>query len=171
MTSGDSAADRDHVSTRAMSEADWDDVRRIYGDGLATGIATFETEVASREDLDHKWHPDQRWVAVVEDRLAGWTAAMPVSTRRCYAGVAETSVYVDTGFRGRGVGRALLRRQTAEADAAGIWTLQTAIFAVNEPSIALHTSSDYRVVGTRERIAQRDGVWHDTVLLERRRRD
>lgn len=170
MTSGD-GADRAEVSTRAMTDSDWDDVRRIYADGLATGIATFEAEVASREELHIAWHPGQRWVAVVEGRVAGWTAAMPVSTRRCYAGVAETSVYVDTGFRGRGVGRALLRRQTAEADAAGIWTLQTAIFAVNEPSIALHTSSGYRVVGTRERIAQRDGVWHDTVLLERRRRD
>jgi len=60
------------------------------------------------------------------------------------------------------------RREVTEADAGGIWTPQTAIFFVNEPSIALHTSCGYRVVGTRERIAQRDGVWQDTVLLERR---
>lgn len=165
----DGDAGRVEVPTRAMVDADWDDVRRIYAQGMATGVATFETEVASPEKLDRTWHRDQRWVALVDGRVAGWTAAMPVSVRRCYSGVAETSLYVATALRGRGVGRSLIRRQTTEADAGGLWTLQTSIFVVNEASIALHTSSGYRVVGTRERIAQRDGVWHDTVMLERRR--
>jgi len=170
MTTGDGAG-RAEVSTRAMGDGDWDDVRRIYADGAATGVATFETEVASQEELDRRWHRDQRWVAVVGGKVAAWTAAMPISGRACYSGVAETSIYVDAAFRGRGIGRALIARQNDEADARGLWTLQTSIFVVNVVSIALHTSSGYRVVGTRERIAQRDGVWHDTVMLERRRAD
>ncbi len=155
--------------TRALQADDWDDVLRIYAEGLATGTATFETEVPPREVLDAKWHQGQRWVATVAGRLAGWTAAMPTSMRACYAGVAETSIYVGVGARGQGVGRTLITRQNAEADACGLWTLQTSIFVVNAASIALHVSCGYRVIGTRERIAQRDGVWHDTVLLERRR--
>jgi len=155
--------------SRALQAGDWDDVLRIYAEGLATGTATFETEVPPREVLDARWHPDQRWVALVDGGVAGWTAAMPVSTRPCYTGVAETSVYVGVGARGQGVGRELITRQNAQADAGGLWTLQTSIFVVNAPSIALHVSCGYRVIGTRRRIAQRDGVWHDTVLLERRR--
>ena len=155
--------------TRALQPGDWDDVLRIYAEGLATGTATFETEVPPREVLDALWHQGQRWVAIVDGRLVGWTAAMPTSARACYAGVAETSIYVGVGVRGRGVGRELITRQNAEADACGLWTLQTSIFVVNAPSIALHVSCGYRVIGTRERIAQRDGVWQDTVLLERRR--
>ena len=84
--------------------------------------------------------------------------------RRCRG----TSVYVAGGYRGRGIGKALLYKQVTAADAAGLWTLQTAIFTENRASIALHHTAGYRTVGIRERIAQVDGVWHDTVLIERR---
>lgn len=159
------------VTVRALDTGDWAAVRRIYGEGIATGIATFETTVPSRASLDAKWLPDHRWVAEIDDAVVGWTAASPVSTRDCYAGVAETSVYVGDGHRGRGVGRALLHRQVTAADAAGLWTLQTAIFTENRASLALHHSAGYRTIGIRERIAQLDGVWHDTVFIERRSAD
>ena len=55
-----------------------------------------------------------------------------------------------------------------DAPAHGIWTIQTSIIAANEPSLGLHASVGFRVVGRRERIAERDGIWHDTVLLELR---
>jgi L-amino acid N-acyltransferase YncA/DNA-binding transcriptional ArsR family regulator len=156
------------VTVRALAPKDWPAVRRIYGEGIATGIATFETTVPNRTALDAKWLPDHRWVAEIDREVVGWTAASPVSTRDCYTGVAETSVYVADGYRGRGVGKALLHKQVTAADAAGIWTLQTAIFTENRASIGLHHAAGYRTVGIRERIAQRDGVWHDTVLIERR---
>jgi L-amino acid N-acyltransferase YncA/DNA-binding transcriptional ArsR family regulator len=156
------------VTVRALQPDDWAAVRRIYSEGIATGLATFETTVPSRASLDAKWLPDHRWIAEIDGQVVGWTAASPVSTRDCYSGVAETSVYVADGYRGRGVGKALLWQQVMAADAAGLWTLQTAIFTENRPSIALHHAAGYRTVGVRERIAQRDGVWHDTVLIERR---
>ncbi|MEV6603152.1 metalloregulator ArsR/SmtB family transcription factor [Kutzneria sp. NPDC051319] len=156
------------VTVRALVAEDWSAVRRIYGEGIATRMATFETEVPSRSSLDAKWLPEHRWVAEIDGEVVGWTAASPVSTRDCYQGVAETSVYVGAAHRGRGVGKALLRKQVTAADAAGLWTLQTAIFTENRPSIALHHMAGYRTVGIRERIAQLDGVWRDTVMIERR---
>lgn len=156
------------VSVRALDADDWPAVRRIYGEGIATGIATFETTVPSKAALDARWLPEHRWVAELDGRVVGWTAAAPVSTRDCYAGVAETSIYVGEGYRGRGIGKALLRRQVTAADTAGLWTLQTSIFTENRVSIALHHQAGYRTVGFRERVAQCDGVWHDTVLIERR---
>ena len=101
----------------------------------------------------------------------GWTAVSPVSSRECYAGVGETSVYVTESARGRGVGKTLLHRQVTEADAGGLWTLQTSIFPENRASIALHHAAGYRTLAVRSRIARLDGVWRDTVLLERRRDD
>jgi L-amino acid N-acyltransferase YncA/DNA-binding transcriptional ArsR family regulator len=156
------------VKVRALLPDDWEAVRRIYAEGIATGIATFETTVPSRTSLEAKWLPDHRWVAEVDGHVAGWAAAVPVSTRECYAGVAETSVYVGDGYRGRGIGGVLVRRQVDAADQAGLWTLQTSIFFENRASLAIHHAAGFRTVGIRERIAQRGGAWHDTILVERR---
>ncbi|MET8427811.1 GNAT family N-acetyltransferase [Nocardia sp. NPDC004860] len=158
----------DDVTVRPLSDNDWDDVHHIYEDGIATRNATFETEVPTREDLAARWLPDHRWVAEIDGHVVGWAALTPVSTRDCYRGVAETSVYVADGMRGRGVGKALIRTQVIAADEAGLWTLQTSIFPENRASIALHHSAGFRTLGVRERIAQLDGVWRDTVFLERR---
>jgi L-amino acid N-acyltransferase YncA/DNA-binding transcriptional ArsR family regulator len=159
------------VTTRAMTDDDLPVVRAIYSQGIATRNATFETEVPSIAQLRHKWLPGHTWVAEVDGRVVGWTATNAVSTRPCYAGVGETSVYVAEDFRGQGVGKALMYRQVTEADAGGLWTLQTSIFPENRASIALHHSAGYRTLAVRSRIAQLDGVWRDTVLLERRKND
>jgi L-amino acid N-acyltransferase YncA/DNA-binding transcriptional ArsR family regulator len=159
------------VTVRALEAGDWTDVRRIYAEGIATRNATFETDVPDRRSLDHAWLSDHRWVAEIGGQVVGWAAARAVSTRPVYAGVAETSLYVGDGHRGRGVGKALIHRQVTAADTAGLWTLQTAIFPENRASIALHQSAGYRTLGVRERIGRHHGVWRDTVFLERRRND
>jgi L-amino acid N-acyltransferase YncA len=100
--------------------------------------------------------------------VVGWAALSPVSKRRCYLGIAENSVYVAREAQGLGIGQALLEALIAGAEEAGIWTIQTSIFPENRASLVLHQKCGFRVVGTRERIAKRDGVWRDTVFLERR---
>lgn len=159
------------VTVRALRPADWPAVRRIYGEGIATGNATFDTEVPDRRTLDHAWLPDHRWVAEIDGQPVGWAAATAASPRPVYAGVAETSVYVGDGYRGRGVGRALIHRQVTAADDAGLWTLQASIFPENRASVALHLSAGFRTLGVRERIARHHGQWRDTVFLERRHAD
>jgi L-amino acid N-acyltransferase YncA len=124
--------------------------------------------VLARASLDARWLPDHRWVAELDGEVVGWTALAPVSTRDCYSGVAESSIYVADGHRGRGIGKAIIRQQAVAADEAGLWTLQTAVFTENRAGIALHHAAGYRTVGIRERIARRGDTWHDTVLLERR---
>ena len=151
-----------------MMHDDWPAVEAIYADGITTGDATFETETPSWEAFDAGRLPDHRLVAVEDGAVVGWAALSPTSTRACYAGVVEHSVYVAGSARGKGVGRALMETLVANADAAGLWTIQTSIFPENAASLALHERVGFRVVGRRERIAQLDGVWRDTILLERR---
>ena len=156
------------ITTRPATDEDLPSVLAIYGEGLATRNATFETRLPTAEQLRERWLPGMAWVAELDEQVVGWTAITPVSARECYAGVGETSVYVAETARGRGVGKALLFAQVTEADKAGLWTLQTAIFPENRASLALHRSAGYRTLAVRTRIAQLDGVWRDTVLLERR---
>jgi L-amino acid N-acyltransferase YncA/DNA-binding transcriptional ArsR family regulator len=156
------------VHTRQVRDADMARVLAIYEQGLATRNATFETEVPTAKGMRARWLPGLAWVAELDGEVIGWTAVSPVSDRDCYSGVGETSVYVAEEARGRGVGKALLNAQVIEADAAGMWTLQTSVFPENRASLALHRSAGYRTLAVRTRIAQLDGVWRDTVLLERR---
>jgi L-amino acid N-acyltransferase YncA len=151
-----------------MTVDDWPAVARIYADGLASGVASFESEVPTWDAWNGSHRDELRLVAELDGALAGWLAVASVSGRDCYRGVVEHSVYVDSAARGRGVGRTLLERLVAEAPRHGIWTIQTSVIASNRTSLRLHEAVGFRVVGRRERIAQRDGIWHDTVLLELR---
>ena len=156
------------VHVRAMTPADWAAVARIYRQGLATGLATFETIVPSWEVWDRAHLDVPRLVAEEGERVVGWIAVTRVSRRHAYRGVVEHSVYVDEEMRGRGIGRALLDALVEVAPRHGIWTIQTSILEANAPSLALHESVGFRLVGRRERIAQLDGEWRDTLLLELR---
>jgi L-amino acid N-acyltransferase YncA len=151
---------------RNLLAEDWPAVRAIFLDGIRSGLASFETEAPSWEAWDTAH--TLRVVAESDDEVVGWAAAAPVSSRRCYRGVLETSVYVAAGARGRGVGRALMEDLIARSERDGIWTLQTSIFPENEPSLKLHRAVGFRVVGVHKRIGKRDGLWRDTVLMERR---
>lgn len=156
------------VEIRALTTEDWPAVEAIYREGIATREATFETATPTWAEFDTGRLAGHRLVAVESSRVVGWAALSPTSARPCYAGVVEHSVYVARGWRGRGVGRSLLEALLAGADAAGLWTIQTSVFPENAASVALHERVGFRVVGRRERIAKLDGVWRDTLLLERR---
>jgi phosphinothricin acetyltransferase len=156
------------VEIRPLEASDWPAVEAIYAAGIATGEATFETAPPSWVEFDTGRLPDHRLVALEDGEVVGWAALSPTSSRACYAGVVEHSVYVAEEARGRGIGRLLMDALVTGADAAGLWTIQTSIFPENAASVALHERVGFRVVGRRERIAQLDGVWRDTLLLERR---
>jgi phosphinothricin acetyltransferase len=146
----------------------WPEVKRIYADGIATGNATFETEVPSWDGWDGVHLAGHRFVALWDGAVVGWVAVSAVSSRRVYGGVVENSVYVDERVRRQGVGRLLLERLVASTEAAGIWTIQTGVFPENEPSLRLHEWAGFEVVGRRKRLAKLRGVWRDVLLLERR---
>lgn len=151
-----------------MVEADWPEVCRIYLEGLATGLASYETNAPEWERWNSSHSQTARLVARRGGAVVGWAALTPVSSRCVYAGVAEVSVYVAEAARGTGVGRALMAALVQATEQAGIWTLQAGVFPENQGSIALCASAGFRVVGIRERLAKREGQWRDVALLERR---
>ena len=151
-----------------MKADDWEQVRSIYLEGLRSGNSTFETEAPSWEQWNEGHLEFARLVMRAGDEILGWAALSPVSKRSVYRGVAELTVYVTESARGKGIGRALLEALIDESERNGIWTLQASIFPENLASAKLHSRCGFREVGTRERIAKLNGVWRDTLLLERR---
>jgi len=153
---------------RAMTAADANDVLAIYAYGLSTRNATFETRCPDWAEWDRRHHPFCRLVFEQNGRVAGWAALSPMSQRVCYRGVAEISVYVAGDCSGRKIGSRLLDNAIDVSEDNGIWTLFASVFPENEATLRLHLGRGFRRLGVRERIAQLDGVWRDTVILERR---
>lgn len=153
---------------RSMLPSDWPDVSRVYADGIATGIATFETSVPDWEGWDAGHVESCRLVIDIDGEVVAWAALSSTSRREVYRGVAEASIYVGAAARGKGAGSALLGELVSCSEQQGFWTLQAGIFPENEASVRLHQRHGFRIVGTRERIGASNGNWRDVLLLERR---
>jgi L-amino acid N-acyltransferase YncA len=151
-----------------ITEVNFNVVSAIYLEGIATGLATFETKAPEWQQWDKSHLPFGRIAALTNNQMLGWAAMSPVSDRCVYGGVAEVSVYVSEKSRGTGVGKNLLNQLIAISEGNGIWTLQSGVFKENKASIALHEKCGFRVIGYKEKIGQLNGIWLDNVLLERR---
>lgn len=156
------------VSIAPLTADDWDAVRTIYLEGIATGDATFQQTAPDWFEWNQGHLPTCRIVARQEQQILGWAALSSVSSRCVYAGIAEVSIYVAQAARGNGVGTELIAHLVADSETAGIWTLQAGIFPENTASIRLHTKAGFRIVGTRTRLGCMNGRWRDVVLMERR---
>lgn len=153
----------------SMNREHWTQVAEIYGEGIKTGIATLQTEIPSYEDWDKGHLKICRFVAVSDDKVLGWAALSPTSSRPVYSGVVEVSIYIAEDARGLGVGTALMNKIIESSEENNIWTIYSAIVRENKASIALHKKCGYRQVGIREKIAKlSSGKWSDTVIMERR---
>jgi phosphinothricin acetyltransferase len=155
---------------RDLCESDAAAILDIYQQGLAGGEASFETRAPDWPTWNKKYHPFCRLVMERDDSIRGWAALAPVSVRDCYRGVAEVSIYVASDHHGEGIGNLLMAALVASSEQNGIWSLYSSIFPENQATLRLHLRHGFREVGIRERIAQQNGRWRNTLILERRSR-
>lgn len=152
----------------AINKDNYNSIAAIYKEGLDSEIASFETKVPNFELWNAKHLAFGRIALEKEGTILGWASLSPVSSREVYKGLAEVSIYIAIEARGSGLGKILLNKLIVLSEENGIWTLQSSIFRANEASISIHRNCGFRIVGFKEKVAQRNGVWHDNILLERR---
>ena len=156
------------MNIEKLTEKHWPEVKAIYESGIATGNAHFSLNVPDWDEWDNTHIKNCRFVATENGEVLGWAALTAISDRCVFAGVAEVSVYVAEKARGKGVGKQLLGTLVKESEKHNFWTLESRIFAENIASIKIHEQNGFRIIGRRERIGKLNGVWRDTILLERR---
>jgi L-amino acid N-acyltransferase YncA len=162
-------SDAGKLRIRAATIADAAAIAEIYNQGIADRIATFETEPRADADIA-AWFAPRHLVVVAEtgetDPVA-FAASFPYSSRACYRGIGEFSVYVRRDYRGRGAGRAVLAALIDAAGAAGLHKLTSRVFPENAASRALLKGLGFEEIGIHRRHGQLDGRWHDCVIVKR----
>lgn len=157
------------LRTRAATSADASAIAAIYNEGIADRIATFETEPRSATDIAG-WFTGEHLVVVAETEETGpvaFAASFPYSSRPCYRGVGEFSVYVRRDYRGRGAGRAVLAALMEAAVTRGMHKLTSRVFPENAASRALLKWLGFEEIGIHRRHGKLDGCWRDCVIVER----
>lgn len=159
------------IEIRTMEANDMERVLKIYQQAIDTQLATFEDN-CSLEIWEKLHHKSSRFVMLNEaEEIIGWCGLLKVSERICYKGVAETSIYLNEEYQGKGLGGVLLEKLITDSEEQGFWTLQTHLFPENEKAIRVHQKLGFRLVGTMEKIGNIKGIWKDVVLYERRKKD
>ena len=154
---------------REMTVNDWERVAEIYLQGIEKGTVTFNTECPSFKEWDSGHIKNCRFVYVEGEKVVGWVAISPSSSRCVYKGCVEMSIYIDYDYQGRGIGKKLIEKLLCEAKKQGYWSIYSAVISINEASVALHKKCGFREIGYRERIAKdRFGNWQNTTLFELR---
>ena len=155
---------------REMEDKDWEDVLKIYKQGIESGISTFRKDLPNKKSWESSHLKACRFILCDNNgSVIGWAALSPISSRIDYCGVTEVSIYIDKAHQGKKLGEFLLNKIKEESEKNGIWTLQSSIFEINEASLILHRRCGFREVGYREKIARdKNNIWQNTVLMEYR---
>lgn len=153
--------------------ADLPAIQTIYGHHVRHGLASFEEEPPTVEEMRSRWTKVRDLglpyvAAELEGSVVGYSYATSYRPRVAYRYTVENSVYVQDGLAGRGIGKALLLELIARCQ-AGPWRQMLAIIGnrENHGSIALHRSCGFRMIGVLEAVGYKHGRWVDTVLMQR----
>ena len=156
---------------RRASEADAAAICRIYNQGIEDRVATLETELRTPDERT-QWmaargprHP----VVVAEHSgvVVGWGSLNPYNPRDCYRHVADFSIYVERGYRGKGVGKAMLTHLVELARGLGFHKMVLSAFPTNTSGMALYETMGFRTVGIYKEQGMLDGRWVDTIVMEK----
>jgi L-amino acid N-acyltransferase YncA len=156
------------MTSRPATLEDAGAIARIYNQGIEDRGATFETRPRSDDDI-RAWFDGSHPIVVVEEgsEIVAFAATFSYRPRECYAGIAETSVYVARSFRRHGAGSFALLALIQAARQAGFWKLLSRIFPENAASRGLVRELGFREVGVYEKHGKLDGQWRDVVIVER----
>ncbi|WP_118180270.1 GNAT family N-acetyltransferase [Paraburkholderia phosphatilytica] len=158
---------------RDATDSDVPAIQSIYAEHVLTGVASFEETPPHVDDMRNRLasvrsHGLPYLVAELDGVVAGYCYATPYRPRAAYRHSIEDSIYIGHAYRGRGLGRLLLRALIERCE-SGPWRQMIAVIADNGSggSLSLHRDAGFELVGTLRAVGFKHGRWLDTTLMQR----
>jgi phosphinothricin acetyltransferase len=148
-------------------------ITSIYDHAVRYGTASFEIEPSTEVEMTRRFETLRAGgypyvVAEIEAEIAGYAYVGPYRARPAYRWTVEDSIYIAPQSQRRGIGRMLLERLIAEAEAGGFRQMIAVIGdSANVASTELHRALGFRLVGTFDNVGFKFGRWLDSVLMQR----
>jgi L-amino acid N-acyltransferase YncA len=158
---------------RPATEADLPFITEIYTHAVLHGTATFELIPPDLAEMTRRFKVLMDggfpyFVAVLDNRVAGYAYAGPYRPRPAYRFTVENSVYLQPAIHRRGIGLQLMVRLLAECEARGYRQMIAVIGdSANAGSIGVHTKTGFQMIGTHPNVGLKFGRWLDTVMMQR----
>ncbi len=145
-------------------------IAAIYNHYIATSTISFEEQAVTAAEMAQRIRDVSAtlpWL-VREDggRIAGYAYATKWRVRSAYRFAAETSVYVEHGRGGQGIGSALYTALLAELRARGIHMAIGGIAQPNPASVALHERLGFVKVAHFSEVGRKFDRWIDVGYWE-----
>jgi phosphinothricin acetyltransferase len=158
---------------RIATESDLPVIVSIYNSTIPARQSTADTvevTVESRRDWFRQHNPDKRPLMVHEqdNKVVAWVSFQSFYGRAAYDHTAEISIYVSPDYRGKGLGRALLREALERTRHLDIKTIVGFIFSHNTPSIKLFCSFGFEEWGKLPDVAEMDGKEFSLSIMGKR---
>ena len=99
--------------------------------------------------------------------VSGFAASSPFRDKVAYETSVETTIVLDDGVVGRGLGRPLLSKLIDELATTDVHRAYALIALPNDPSVAIHLALGYREVGTLDEVGRKLGRYHSVMIMER----
>jgi phosphinothricin acetyltransferase len=152
------------VTVRLATPADGAACAAIYAPYVEDSSVSFELQAPSADEMAARIARTierSPWVVAEVDGVArAYAYGSRHRERPAYDWTIETTVYVDRGFTGRGMGRAAM---VAVLEIVRLQGFHLAVAGVTQPnpaSTALHLSLGFRRIGEFEAIGWKQGRWH-----------
>jgi L-amino acid N-acyltransferase YncA len=160
------------ANIRAATPSDAVAIAAIYAHYVATGTATFELDAPDAAEVVFRMNDIAALglpylVAELEGTIAGYGYATQFRRRPAYRFTVEDSVYVDSNFAGRGIGRLLLSELIDRCREAGFRQMIAVIAGENPASVALHGALGFAHRGVLKDVGFKFDRWVDVTLMQR----
>jgi phosphinothricin acetyltransferase len=161
----------EEITLREATPADVPSICAIHNQGIEDRVATLDVDPHTLDE-QKAWfdrHGSRHPVIVAEalGATVGWASLNQFSARAAYRFVADLSVYIERGWRGKGIGTLLLREMDARARALGYHKIVLSAFPFNQAGMRLYEKFGFRTVGIYREQGLIDGRWVDTIIMEK----